>query len=158
MLSTIGSRIPAILWQREGRLEAALNRSQATYPQPDPQWIEDRFWIWIHYTATKIGRGELFEALDTLSYLRSQVLGPLALLASGARPSGVRRLETQATNYLQDLRRTVADYDRHACVGALSASTALYRRLRENHPKILRRTEAEATALAYLRTIASEID
>ncbi|MER7057532.1 MULTISPECIES: hypothetical protein [unclassified Streptomyces] len=28
---------------------------------PDLQWIEDRFWIWVHYGATKLGRGELFE-------------------------------------------------------------------------------------------------
>jgi len=34
-----------ILWQRDGALDAALRRAAAAWPQPDPQWIEDRFWV-----------------------------------------------------------------------------------------------------------------
>lgn len=60
---------------------------------PDRAWIARRIWIWVHYAAAKIGRGELFEALDFLAYLRGTVLGPLCLHAAGQPPYGVRRLE-----------------------------------------------------------------
>ena len=66
-----------IVWQRDGVLDAALGRADAAWPEPDPQWIEDRFWVWVHYAATKIGRGELFECLDMLSVVRGTVSGTL---------------------------------------------------------------------------------
>jgi len=71
---------PEVLWEREGRMTAALSKGVARYPQPDLQWIEDRFWTWVHYATSKIGRGELFESEDCLAFLRGRVLGPLALL------------------------------------------------------------------------------
>jgi len=63
---------PAVLWERDGQLSAALRNGVARYPAPDLQWIEDRFWVWVHYGAAKVGRGELFEALDMLALLRSK--------------------------------------------------------------------------------------
>ena len=36
--------------------------------------------MWVHYAAAKVARGELFEALDFMAFLRGQVLGPLALM------------------------------------------------------------------------------
>ena len=71
---------PAVLWERDGRLTLALAKGTAVYPRPDPPWIEDRFWVWVHCAATKTGRGEVFETLDGLSFLRRVVLGPLALV------------------------------------------------------------------------------
>lgn len=66
---------PVILWSRDSRLKQALSQGKGEYPKVDPQWIEDRFWVWMHYAGTKIGRGEYFEALEFLSFLRLQVLG-----------------------------------------------------------------------------------
>ncbi|HVX42383.1 MAG TPA: nucleotidyltransferase domain-containing protein [Mycobacteriales bacterium] len=66
-----------ILWERADDLRTAMAASPARWPDPDPQWIEDRFWVWVHYGATKIARGEFFECLDALSLLRSAALGPL---------------------------------------------------------------------------------
>jgi hypothetical protein len=54
---------PAILWDRDRALRSAMSRSKAEYPPPRFQWIEDRFWVWVHYIAVKINRGELFEAI-----------------------------------------------------------------------------------------------
>ncbi len=79
---------PAILWERSGRLTAVFQQTRPVYPTPDLQWLEDRFWAWVHYVATKIGRGELLETLDGLAFLRRQVLGPLALQAQGASSVG----------------------------------------------------------------------
>jgi predicted nucleotidyltransferase len=118
---------PAILWEREGRLAKALAEGKAEYPAPDPQWIEERFWIWVHYAATKIGRGELFEAIDFLSFLRGNVLGPLALCRAGGRPSGVRKIEMAAPEFARELRRTVASYEAADCIRALRDCVKLYK-------------------------------
>ena len=59
-----------------------MKKSNASFPTPDLQWMEDRFWVWVHYGALKIGRGELFETIDFISFLRQNVIGSLALMKS----------------------------------------------------------------------------
>jgi hypothetical protein len=140
---------PVVLWERAGRARAALALGDAEYPTPDASWLERRFWVWVHYTATKIGRGELFEALHTLDYLRAVVLGPLGLLQVGARPAGVRRVESAAPELAQRLEATVAKYDAADCLRALRACTEVYRWLRPTTP-----TRVEAHVMSYLATIA----
>ncbi|GIG63473.1 oxalate:formate antiporter [Longispora fulva] len=87
---------PVVLWERDGRLTAAYATDVARYPHREDQWYEDRFWGWVHYTASKIGRGELYDAHAALNFLRTVVIGPLALAAAGHQPAGVRRIETRA--------------------------------------------------------------
>jgi len=149
---------PAVLWERDGRMSAALHQGQAVYPQPAPQWIEDRFWVWVHYTAGKIGRGELFEVLDALAFMRARVLGPLALAACRQRPSGVRRLEGLATPYLADLKATLAGHDRDACLRGLRATAALYLKLRPTAAPAQPRSDAESAAMAYLASLERKFD
>jgi hypothetical protein len=81
---------PTILWDRDGAVRAAMSLGKGVYPQPRFQWMEDRFWVWMHYTATKIARGELFEAIDALTFVRARVLGPLILAEAGAWSSACR--------------------------------------------------------------------
>lgn len=119
-----------VLVEPAGSLAPDLKATTGRYPPPDRQWIEDRFWIWVHYAATKLARRELFEVLNFLGFLRAQVLGPLALAEAGAQPNGVRRLEQRAGSRADQLRATVARYDRHDAGRALQAAIALYRELR----------------------------
>lgn len=141
---------PALLWQRDGRVTAALTGKSA-FPQPSLPWIEDRFWIWVHYGAGKIARGELFEALDFLGFLRGQVLGPLALASVGARPMGVRKIERHAPEHARALEATVAAYSRASLFAALRAAIAMYRSLRAPRlAEITANERAEAAAMAYL--------
>jgi predicted nucleotidyltransferase len=156
-LEDVAARVedPVILWERDGRFTAALRRDVARYPAPDLQWMEDRFWIWTHYCATKIGRGELFEALDFLSFLRTQVLGPLVLAGRGERPSGVRKMEMLAADFVARLEATVALYTRASCISALEASVRLYLELRAPHLAALNCDErTHATVMGYLARIA----
>jgi hypothetical protein len=150
---------PVILWERGGRLSAVCQQTPAVCPTPDLQWIEERFWVWVHYIAAKLGRGELLESLDGLAVLRRLVLGPLALQAQGAHPSGVRKVETHAQPYLEDILRTIAPYDRRACMGALRAAVSLYRKLRTRLAggALVVRTAAEEAALRYLAEIETTI-
>jgi predicted nucleotidyltransferase len=143
---------PIILWDRTGEVRQGLARGQAIYPQPDPQWIEDRFWVWVHYIVVKIARGELFEALDALSFIRRRVLGPLVLLDAGLQPDGVRRVESGAPQFVAPLAATVGAHDRTSCRDALEAAIALYVNLREPFavPGLIRRVEAERAAKAFL--------
>ena len=150
---------PVLLWDRNGDVRPALATGRAAYPYPDLQWIEDRFWVWVHYGATKLGRGELLEAVDFLSSLRKLVLGPLALQHGGARPDGVRRVEELSTNAVADLVATVAAYDPSSCYRALSTAIALYREQRAAlaPPSLVQRSEAEAESVSYLEAVGGAL-
>jgi hypothetical protein len=155
-LSDLARRVenPAILWQRNDELRRAMSGSDGEYPQPDRQWIEDRFWIWVHYGATKIGRGELFEAIDFIGYLRARVLGPLMLARAGQQPNGLRRIEQLLPADAAALERTLCSHDRASCGRALKAAIALYRDLRAL-ASVERREAAEGAATDYLDQILS---
>jgi len=131
-----------------------LSMRRCAGPQrPDRQWIEDRFWVWVHYGAAKLGRGELFECLDTLAAMRAMVFGPLIAYARGHRAAGVRRLEQIAPDLVPALEATVGDHTPHGCAAALRASARLYRQLRGDDAGLVRRTSAEAASLGYLAQI-----
>jgi Nucleotidyltransferase domain len=154
-LSDLAVRVEdgVVAWERGGLVSATLAGSDAVWPAPDPQWLEDRFWVWVHYCATKIGRGELFECLDGLSMIRGLVLGPLLALRAGARPQGARRLERLAPEAVPALTATIGDHSAAGCADALRAAIALYRELRD--PAVERREAAEESSVAYLEEVAS---
>jgi predicted nucleotidyltransferase len=146
-----------LLWQRDNSTDstdtigAVLASSKAHWPQRDPQWIEDRFWGWIHYVAVKIARGELFEAIDGLGALRGLALAPLAVMGRTAKPSGVRRLEMLAPELVPQLRATVATADRDDCLRALRATVEVYRQVRDDSGvQVVRRTAAEEAVVDFL--------
>lgn len=138
-----------VLWERDNCLSSIYEHTGHRYPQPNPQWIEDRFWIWLHYCTGKIARGEFFEALEFLSFLRSLVLSPLALKQSGLTPSGVRTIEKRLPEFANELKRTVAIPERDSLVSALKHSKALYLRLRANESVTINH-EAERLTTKYL--------
>ncbi|HYF03511.1 MAG TPA: aminoglycoside 6-adenylyltransferase [Patescibacteria group bacterium] len=123
---------PALLLDRNGELQKILDETKAKLPYPDFQWIEDRFWIWVHYALLKIGRGEYFEAMDFFGFLRMVVFGPLLHMKNGNLPRGVRRVETQLQREdFEKLKGTIANYDRVSLVRTLENSIELYKELRE---------------------------
>lgn len=121
-----------VLWERDSLLTDVFSSAEPRYPQPNPQWIEDRFWIWTHYAATKIARGEYFETVEFLSFVRQNVLSPLALKQAGLTPSGVRKIEERLPEFAQALVKTVAMPERDALIPALKQVVALYLELRGN--------------------------
>jgi nucleotidyltransferase-like protein len=145
---------PVVLWERDGRLTAVLSEGEACYPCPDLQWVEDRFWVWIHYAAAKVGRGEFFEAVEFLSFLRSNVFGPLGKRQLGLRPAGVRRLEAVAPELANELKGTVAAPEAGSILAAIRLCATLYRRIRSTDlVRLQARTSAETAAMAYLAEI-----
>jgi hypothetical protein len=149
-LSDLDERVEdgLVLWQRDESVQQRLGTTQAAWPQPNPQWIEDRFWVWIHDVAAKIGRGELFEAVDGLGMIRSAALVPSIVASRTDRPAGVRRIEQLAPEVVPRLARAVALADRADCVRALRAAIELYVEVRDSG--VVRREAAEKAVVAYL--------
>ncbi len=155
-LSDLADRLEdgAILWQRDALVEQALGAAgPAVWPRPDPQWIEDRFWPWVHYVAAKVGRGELFEAVAGLTSIRGLALAPLATWGRTEKPSGVRRLETLAPEHQAAFEATVAAPTQPDCVRALQASVDLYLRLRDESA-LTCRSAAEQAVLDHLAEVS----
>ena len=148
---------PVVLWERDGQLTRALREGAANYPAPNRQWIEDRFWIWVHYGAGKIGRGEIFEAIEFISYLRANVLGPLGLQAAGARPGGVRKIEIFAPEFSRVLVQTVATYDASDCARALRMCAEIYKSLRESSAGCAVNQAVETAAMQYLSEVERDL-
>ncbi|MGD1819068.1 MAG: aminoglycoside 6-adenylyltransferase [Pleomorphochaeta sp.] len=144
-----------ILWEKDNCITNKMKEEAAIFPVPNIQWIEDRFWVWIHYGATKIGRGELFEAIEFISFLRQTVIGPLILLKKGKQPKGVRKIEIDAPEFLDELINTVATYNKESVYYSLKNIILLYKDLRNDYifdnfqPNI----KAEDVATRYLEDI-----
>ncbi len=148
---------PVIVYDPKKQLEKVLAGSEARFPPPDHQWIEDRFWTWVHYACLKTGRGELMEAVDFLAYLRMIVLGPLLLQKNGYLPRGVRKVETLLPAAdLDRLKATIAAHDRESVIEALETAAALYTDLRYSLYKNIRLQEAaQDRVLSYLNDLKS---
>lgn len=147
---------PEVLWEQDGLVSAVLRATPACFPEPELQWIEDRFWIWVHYAATKLGRGELLEVVSFLDFLRSTVLGPLLARRQGRPARGVRKLEQLLPPAeLAALHATVAPAESVACAAALRQAIATYRSLRAAAPVagFVAKTLVETRATAYLEAV-----
>ena len=137
-----------VIWERSSSLSDIYASTEYAYPQPDCQWIENRFWIWVHYGAGKIARGEYFEALEFLSFLRTVVLSPLALQQASLTPSGVRTIEKRLPAFAAELKQTLATAERDSLIPAFEACIALYLRLR-NKTTAKVNSRAQQLAISY---------
>jgi predicted nucleotidyltransferase len=150
---------PVILWERNNLISKTLKLSEAKFPIPNLQWIEDRFWVWIHYAATKIGRSEVFETIEFISFIRQMVIGPLLLMKNGKLPRGVRKIEVDAPDSLPLLIETIPNYEIHNCIKALQVIIELYLDLREYHATddLIKHSETERYSKEYLSEIAANL-
>ncbi|MDJ0792748.1 MAG: aminoglycoside 6-adenylyltransferase [Woeseiaceae bacterium] len=146
---------PVVVWERDSVVSDHLASFDANPIAPDPQWIEDRFWTWVHYAALRLGRAELFELVGFLGFIREQVLGPLALHAGGFPPFGVRKIEKYLPDFSHRLQKTVPEYDANRCYIAILASIDIYRELRAKVPGgVIVNEQAETASICYLKEVA----
>lgn len=126
---------PLVLWARDGEAIARrVARGKVRPPQThDPQWYEERMWLWLHYAATKLLRGELFEAASSLDFIRLMVLGPMLQRNAGVRQRNVRNIENVA-GAAERLVPTMPPYESVAIAEALRRTAALYIELRQANP------------------------
>jgi predicted nucleotidyltransferase len=150
---------PVVVWERNNQLTTIIENTQSAWPYPDYQWIEDRFWVWIHYATLKIGRGELFEAFDFMGFVRMVVLGPLLHIKNGNQPRGVRKVETKlATEDVEALTKTVAQLNATALISALWKAIEIYENLQTHlfDSTIEQKTEAAKAVKVYLKEIEAK--
>ncbi|MUG64695.1 oxalate:formate antiporter [Paenibacillus campinasensis] len=153
-----GVETPIVVWQRDSSLEQLLNQIQFSYPLPDVQWIEDRFWVWVHYAATKLGRGELFEVISFLSFVRETVLGPLILMQHNSLPNGVRKIERHAPELIEELEETVPVHEKESCYNTIKSSISLYLYLRRYYESDIQiKLEAQQVSIKYLEEVYEEM-
>lgn len=126
---------PAVLFARDPAwVESRLDAAAIVWPTSSPEWFEQRAWIWLHYAAAKLGRGELFEAIAMLAFFRDQVLGPMLHRRMGRPQRGVRRIELLAGADSARLAQTVPAHDTAQVRRALLAAIDLYVDLRGDAP------------------------
>ncbi|GAL15880.1 putative plasmid-related protein [Vibrio astriarenae] len=100
----------------------------------------------------KIARGENFETLEFISFLRMTVLAPLALQQAGLTPSGVRTIEKRLPAFAKKLVETVATPEKASLISALEQCITLYLELRENESVVINDC-AKQTSIAYLKGV-----
>lgn len=125
----------AILFARNPAvIEARIQAGEVAWPNHSSDWFEARAWIWLHYAATKLARGELYEAIGMLAFFREQVLGPLLYRRAGKNQRGVRRIETLGLDKQGMLAATMATNDAASVKSAIGACIAIYMDLRSDEP------------------------
>jgi hypothetical protein len=126
---------PAVLFARDPEwIQARLDAAAIAWPDASPDWFEQRAWIWLHYGATKLARGELFEAIGMLAFFREQVLGPMCHRRAGRPQRGVRRIEALDAHSTERLAATIPDCNAASVQKAFLAATDLYVELRADAP------------------------
>jgi len=147
---------PLVLWHRDNRIPDRLAKSAARWPSHEPEWFEERFWVWVHYTAAKLARGEILETHLALAHFRSFVLGPMAARRIGREQRGVRRLEMVAPELARQLAATVGDCSAVGCADALRHTITIYRDFRSDGLPANRNERAESAVVDFVeRVIAS---
>lgn len=144
---------PLIAWAADDEVRSILARSRPQWPNAMPEWFEERFWIWIHYGAQKLGRGELFEAIDTLALIRQAILGPMICRNHGRDQRGVRRIEEFAPELALALRGTLCGHERSDVLRALNGAVEQYLQLRAAHAPANANEERARAVAAYLGSL-----
>lgn len=148
-LEQLANRVddPVVIFDRTDQMARVIAENPGVYPRPDPQWIEDRFWVWIHYCEAKLRRGEVMEACTGIGYLLEKVIVPLAMDRQGLRASGVRRLEQSGLPSMESIMALPVPHDAARIHQALIDLVRVYRELR---PADVVTSRAEATVQSYL--------
>ncbi|MBO3696901.1 nucleotidyltransferase domain-containing protein [Roseivirga sp. E12] len=160
-LEEFGPRVedPILMIDRDGQLSSIMSETKAEFPYPDYQWIEDRFWTWIHYALLKIGRGEHTEAFDFSAFMRMVVFGPLLHIKNSNQPRGVRKAETTlSTEDFDKLKATLPTYDKASLLSSLRNSVKLYKQLQRSlfGSDIRLATMTEESVMKYFDQIESK--
>jgi predicted nucleotidyltransferase len=145
-----------VLWSRD---------EPPSLPGPGParafdvQWCANRIATWAHYVGVKIERGELFEALHSLDYLRTRVLAPLIAVEAGFEARALRRIEETQSPRLESLARTVCGYDRNAALASAKEAFRLAWSLVDGHgDRVHRNRTVEQRTTAFLDEISARMN
>ncbi len=152
---------PVILWEKNQALTEVIHLYPSQWPTVDYQWIEDRFWTWIHYLSLKLGRGEHMEVVDGLSYIRVHVIAPLMQLKNGQLPRGLRKAEINwIPADLEAMKATIPQYSPRSLCDAVEKNIELYLRLSKllYPPSVQRNEHLKALSIDYFHDIRRQLE
>lgn len=139
-----------------GRLaDVRATSKPAGWPAPDFADLHAKLTGWLWYTATKIERGELFEAADSLSVMRARALLPCLALVEDLPAEGYRRIEQRlSAPRLERLRAThPAALERGPLYTALLALGRLFADVQDDVMRRLGRDHRRADLHAMLAIV-----
>jgi hypothetical protein len=115
-----------VLWQRDDEVANALSRPPVADPPGDLTDMEARMWTWTWYIQSKILRGELWEAVSALNFVRDVVLFRLLAMTRDVRFRGARFTEGLVGEHAGSMERTLGTLDRESLLEALRTAVRLY--------------------------------
>ncbi len=115
-----------VLWQRDPGVSEKLSQPYTADPAADLAYMEARMWTWTWYIQSKILRGELWEAVSGLAFVRDEVLFRLLAMSQGMRYRGARFAEQIIGTHADAVARTLGPLDKGSVLEALRATVHLY--------------------------------
>jgi hypothetical protein len=149
---------PIVLFERASCLTEVMNRTNWGYLLPDWAAAEPKFWTWMHYVLSKLGRGELLEAVDYLCEVRSSLVGPMILHKNGFSPRRMRRAEQLPPAEWQLLEGCIVwEHSPAACFKAIMGMIEVYCQVRQALCPSLEASPAQAACLNYAEYIRKRL-
>lgn len=85
-----------------------------------------------------------------MSFLRSNVLSPLALNQNSLTLSGVRNIETRLPEFSEELKMTVRTADKHSLIKAFDKCISIYLELRK-HENVIENIRVQKLCMDYFK-------
>jgi predicted nucleotidyltransferase len=149
----------ALILKDSGNAMTALKRESDLLPSPEFAWeqldtLNQKFWRWVAYTFGKILRGELWEALDNLAWIRNEALLVMLAWTQNAAFEGHRRLEAKLDDQLSALfDESLCSREPKSLHTALMAEIRIFRELRSRLSERASRTIDERPENQMMREL-----
>ena len=126
----------SVILKDSGNAIAQLKKESDLLQPPELAWeqlntLNQKFWGWVAYTFGKILRGELWEALDNIAWIRNEALLVMLAWTQNAQYEGHRRLEAKLDDHLATLfNESLCSREPESLHAALTAEVRIFRELR----------------------------
>jgi len=126
-------RVPTdfMLWERQELSSLVGQGGEEVEEQEispgDLGGMDQKMWTWVWYAQSKILRGEVWEAYDSINYMRTFVLFPLVRTTKGVSSAdGSRWIDELIGDRVEEFARTLPAPNRKAALDALRQTVRLY--------------------------------
>jgi hypothetical protein len=152
---------PSIIFEKDRLLSNCIRDFPSEgYELPNFELNEMRFWSWMHYIFSKIGRGEIIEAYGYLCEVRNCCVGPMVLHKNALTPRRMRHAEHLPEADLKLIRKSIPiNCDAKNCFDATIYMIELYKYTRDSlvNNSFVKNYAAEIACLRYAENIKNII-
>ena len=126
MSSRNEGRLALVLWRRDQGVASAFSQSHVSDIPIDLEYMEARMWTWTWYIQSKILRGELWEAVSGLTFVRDRVLFRLLAITQDVRHRGARFAEALVGEHAASVAGTYGTLHQESLLESLRNTVQLY--------------------------------